>query len=173
MTVRGLCVFPLALCACSRFLPSTDVFATPDIPGDFPQLEAFEDGRAELVVDGEPRTTKDGGGTIYDPGGLDPDDLPATMSFDYLLYLDFLEPKEGIYTAAEGALTASWNGFELNQSCGTGTLNILGESRSVEKLTGIATVAIWGTLQLELCDQDSSPARLEISGRFSSTVREI
>jgi hypothetical protein len=156
-------------CACNL----TDPFDSPNIPDDFPQLGDFDDGRAELVVDGEMVTTKEGGGTFYDPGGLEPAALPASVSFDYSLYLDFVAPDEGTYEAADSELTAEWDEFELDTECGQGTLTIVGK-KSFDDI--LDREAIWGTLQRELCARDydgPTAGRLEISGRFSSVVSEI
>jgi hypothetical protein len=146
----------------------------PDVPDDYPQLGAFESGKAELVVGGESLVTKETGGTTYDPGGLNPDPLPARMSFDYTLYLDFLEPEEGTYTAADGELSASWSsggGYSLDGSCGEGTLVVVGRS---EDAGLVNDAVIWGTMQLELCEETENPTgRLAITGRFSSTVTEL
>jgi hypothetical protein len=150
-----------------------DPLATADIPDDFPQLDELQSGKAELVVDGEMLTTKDDGGTFYDPGGLEPDPLPTSASFDYALHLDWLSPEEGTYETSKGELTASWSGFEANAQCGTGTLVIVGSSHA-EGL--VDSDVIWGTLQLELCEFESgepTSKRMEISGRFSSELTEL
>ncbi len=142
----------------------------PEVPDDYPQIEAFAGGAAELVVDGMPSATKEGSGAIYDPGGLDPDPLPASMSFDGTLFIDFASPDPGTYTAENGQLAVRWDSseFELNASCGTGTLVIVGQGSDGGLL---AESVIWGTLHVELCNPETSE-RLAITGRFSSTVIE-
>jgi hypothetical protein len=158
--------------ACASACNLLDPFDAPDIPDDYPQLGEYESGRAELVVDGEMVTTKDGGGTYYDPGGLDPEELPATVGFDSTLRMDFLAPDEGTYKAADGELTASYGNFELGTECGDGSLVVVGR-KSFDDI--LDRTAIWGTLQLELCEYDydgPKAGRLEISGRFSSLVTE-
>ncbi|HET6584165.1 MAG TPA: hypothetical protein VFG69_11970 [Nannocystaceae bacterium] len=165
----------LSASACS--LPGSNLLDPPDVPDDYPQLGQLEDGRAQLVVDGEAITTKDGGGTAYDPGGLDPETLPASVDFDYVLSLRFSAPDEGTYESAAGELTASWSGddadFRIDDDCGTGTMVVAGQGREHNVLDRLV---IWGTLQLELCEYDSEGPladRIEISGRFTSIVTEI
>lgn len=159
--------------ACGSSLPGNNYLDPPDVPDDYPQLDQLQDGRAALVVDGENITTKASGGTIYDPGGLDPEALPASVDFDYVLSLDFLAVDEDTYESEAGELTATWSGddgeFLLNDECGVGTMVVVGRNREDNLLDRLV---IWGTLQLELCDSDAN-GRIEISGRFTSIVNEI
>ena len=170
---------PIVVCCallCASACKLTEPLAEPTIPEDFPQIDDILGGRAELVVDGEMVTTKEDGGTYYDPGGLDPDELPASVSFDYVLSLEFLAPDVGTYDAADGELEASWSDgvdFEVGTECGAGRLVVVGD----EELGDILDRrAIWGTLQLELCEYDydgPKAGRMAISGRFSSIVTEL
>lgn len=163
----------VATAGCGALDTLKDPLPTPDIPDDFPQLDGMLDGRADLVVDGEMVSTKEGGSTYYDPGGIEPKPLPTWMSFDYQLELEWLVPEEGTYEASAGELTASYGDFEANGECGSGTLVIVGK----DHVGGVLdTDAIWGTMQLELCEYDLDevlPGRKQISGRFSSVVTEL
>ncbi len=163
----------VAATGCGTLDTLTDPLPDPDIPSDYPQLDGYMDGKAELVVDGEMVSTKDDGATYYDPGGLDPKPLPTWVSFDYTLDLEWLAPEEGTYETSKGELDASYDDYEVGDGCGSGTLVIVGRKHVGGVLD---SDAIWGTMQLELCDLDYDGNvldRVEISGRFSSIVTEF
>lgn len=146
----------------------------PPVPEGYPQLGEYEEGKAELVIDGANYTTESGGGARYNVEGGFEGELRGSMSFDYSLHLSFRDVAPGMYGLDSGDLTASYQGAEADQECGAGTLEILGRKKYDAGLLGDREV-IWGTIQLELCDDnyDAPPDIIEISGRYTSILSTI
>jgi hypothetical protein len=144
----------------------------PRIPADFPQLDAFDLGKAHLVVDGTGVTIS--GHLTYDESGVDEDRLRASGVFDHL-WLDFRDVAEDEYTVASGELEASWSetaDYEAGDACGSGSVSIMGHN---EAGSLIAQAVVWGTVQLDLCEADyggpvAGGEMLEVSGRFSAVL---
>jgi hypothetical protein len=149
-------------------------FKSPPVPDGYPKLGEFEEGKAELVIDGENYLTESDGGTYYNVEGGYDDDLRASTSFDYDLYLTYRDVEVGTYTIEGGDLTASYRFHHADAACGDGHVEIVGR-RHYDAGFGEEGEFVWGTIQLELCRDEygDGPAVLEVSGRFSSIVTRL
>lgn len=152
--------------------------APPPVPEGYPQLDSDEDGRAELVIDGDMYTTESGGGTTFNVEGGFEDQLRARTSFDYDLDLEYRAIDVGEYTARGGDLQASYDGLESGAACGHSSIKIVGRKTWDSGILGDQDV-MWGVLSLQLCgtEYDSAlggelPIAREITGRFASVVNE-
>lgn len=137
----------------------------PDIPEDFPQLEALDSARIDVVIDGE--AFDDEGlcshGTTVDATGAR---FKVSVGF-----FDVSVTGRGIgrYSSEADEVTASWAGpdrYESSLECGESVVRFEGE----EPFDGISgdEVATWGTLQLVLCNETGEV--LEVSGKFSCAL---
>ena len=149
-------------------------FEAPPVPEGYPALEEFDDGKAELTIDGENFVSEYDGSTDYNPEGGFDDQLRASLSFgasgSSSLYLDFREIDIDSYTIEDGDLTAAYHPYQADPMCGRGNLEIVGRRRWSPFL-GTESEVMWGSIQLELCDtNEESVAQIEISGRFSSVI---
>ena len=142
----------------------------PPVPDGYPQLGEYEEGKAELLIDGEEYVTEYSSGAVYNREGGYEDDLRVRIGLD-VIDLTLRDLEEGEFTVASGDLEASYDyGSTANTDCGTGRVEVVGIRSWDRGLLGDAKF-MWGTIQLELCD-GGEPAAHEISGRFSAIVSE-
>jgi hypothetical protein len=144
----------------------------PPVPEGYPRLGEYEDGKADLLIDGEEYVSESGGGTDYNVEGGFEDQLRVSTSFDYKLDLNYRDVEVGVYKVANGDLVADYGLYVADPQCGDGNLEIVGRKRYDAGLSGEREF-IWGTIQLELCDEypsEGEASTVEVSGRFTSIV---
>ncbi len=144
---------------------SSDSSEAPEIPDDFPQLEALDSARVDIVVDGE--GYEDEGQCSHGPT------IDAT-GVRFRVTVGFFEVSVtgreiDRYSSEADQVSASWVGPETYTSsseCGESVVRFEGE----EPFDGITgdEVATWGTLQLVLCNDLGEV--LEVSGKFSCAL---
>jgi hypothetical protein len=144
----------------------------PPAPEGFPQPGDYEDGKAELVVDGEMYVSEYSTGASYNVEGGYEDQLRVSLELDDL-ELDFRDLETGTFTISSGDLEAEWYSggtFRADGGCGDGRIEVLGLRGYDSGLYGDRDF-IWGTVQLTLCrDVSDMIVTTEVTGRFTAVV---
>jgi hypothetical protein len=143
----------------------------PPVPDGYPKLGEYDDGKAELMVDGEHYVSDFSLGATYNPEGGYDDELRLSLDLDALRFeLRDLEVDE--FTVSSGDLEARYDySFTADGDCGDGRVDVVGIRTWDSGILGDQQV-MWGTVQVELCD-GNEPAALDVSGRFSAVITEL